>query len=123
MTEQTLAQLSNTAIYSAVVVLTLAMLAYAVYLARLVPARDAAAEATVAQARELVAAGAGDGATTAPTAPMGGAATAATASGPTERTMEPVGARKAAGIGWMLTVLGTVFVIAGVVLRAAEVHR
>ena len=37
MTDQTLAQLSNLAIYSAMVVLTLAMLADAVYLARLVP--------------------------------------------------------------------------------------
>ena len=39
MTDQDLAQLSNTAIYSAMVVLTLAMLAYAVYLARLAPSR------------------------------------------------------------------------------------
>jgi len=38
MTDQSLAQLSNLAIYSAMVVLTLAMLADAVYLARLVPA-------------------------------------------------------------------------------------
>ena len=39
------------------------------------------------------------------------------------RGQEPAGARKAAGIGWSLTVLGTLFVVAGVVLRAAEVHR
>ena len=38
MTDTTLAQLSNFAIYSAMVVLTLAMVAYAVHLARLVPA-------------------------------------------------------------------------------------
>jgi hypothetical protein len=44
MTDQSLAQLSNLAIYSAMVVLTLAMLADAVYLARLVPAREAAHE-------------------------------------------------------------------------------
>ena len=45
MTDTTLAQLSNTAVYSAMVVLTLAMLAYAVYLARLLPAREAATAA------------------------------------------------------------------------------
>jgi cytochrome c-type biogenesis protein CcsB len=124
MTDQTLAQLSNTAIYSAMVVLTLAMLAYAVYLARLVPARDAAAEAAVAQARELVAAGDGAGAT--PSGGATGTAAGGTASGPTGATdalSEPVGARKAAGIGWALTLLGTLLVVAGVVLRAAEVHR
>ena len=55
MTDQTLAQLSNLAIYSAMVVLTLAMLADAVYLARLVPAREADRE--TALERELVTAG------------------------------------------------------------------
>ena len=42
MTDQTLAQLSSAAIYSAMVVLTLAMIADAVYLARLAPERDRA---------------------------------------------------------------------------------
>ena len=42
---------------------------------------------------------------------------------PVGRDAEPLGARKAAGIGWTLTVLGTAFVVAGVVLRALEVHR
>ena len=55
MTDQTLAELSNLAIYSAMVVLTLAMIADAVYLARLVPAREAAQEG--ARERELVTAG------------------------------------------------------------------
>jgi cytochrome c-type biogenesis protein CcsB len=137
MTDQTLAQLSNTAIYSAMVVLTLAMLAYAVYLARLVPAKDAAAEAASsdeparAADRALVPAGPGEGAS----APNGnvrgtgpGGTASATASGgmgagATGRAAEPVGARKAAGIGWALTLLGTVLVVVGVVLRAAEVHR
>ena len=36
---------------------------------------------------------------------------------------EPVAARKAGGVAWALTVLGTVLVVAGVVLRAAEVQR
>ena len=44
MTDQTLAQLSNLAIYSAMAVLTLAMLADAVYLARLVPENKPVAE-------------------------------------------------------------------------------
>jgi cytochrome c-type biogenesis protein CcsB len=113
MTDQTLAQLSNLAIYSAMAVLTLAMLADAVHLARLVPAREAAQET----ARELVTAG---GAT--------GTGVAAPASGgdstvPPGREAEPRAARQAAGIGWTLTVLGTVLVVAGVVLRALEVHR
>ncbi|HQV83582.1 MAG TPA: c-type cytochrome biogenesis protein CcsB, partial [Ornithinibacter sp.] len=49
-----------------------------------------------------------------------------TASGTTSdrgRESEPLAARKAAGIGWMLTLLATVLVVAGVVLRALEVHR
>ena len=112
MTDQSLAQLSNLAIYSAMVVLTLAMLADAVYLARLVPAREAAQE--TARERELVPAGAVDGSDPA----SGDSATDATG-----RDAEPLAARKAAGIGWTLTLLGTMLVVAGVVLRALEVHR
>lgn len=129
MTDQTLAQLSNTAIYSAMVVLTLAMLAYALYLARLVPARGAAASATtgateaaVAEDRELVSAGAAD-ATRMPSAPPRGTASGGTASDCADPSSEPAGARKAAGVGWSLTVLGTLLVVIGVVLRAAEVQR
>ena len=115
MTDQTLAQLSNLAIYSAMAVLTLAMLADAVYLARLVPAREAARETS--RERELVAAGgavdaqARDAASDHPTDALTG------------RDAEPAAARKAAGIGWALTLLGTLLVVAGVVLRALEVHR
>jgi cytochrome c-type biogenesis protein CcsB len=122
MTDQTLAQLSNLAIYSAMVVLTLAMLADAVYLARLVPAREAAQQ--TARERELVTAG---GATEAeagdPESEAGDPASVLGAVGPTGREAEPLAARKAAAIGWTLTVLGTFFVVAGVVLRALEVHR
>jgi cytochrome c-type biogenesis protein CcsB len=114
MTDQTLAQLSNAAIYSAMVVLTLAMLAYAVYLARLVPERDRES-AVVAEDRELVAAGDGTA--------SGASAPSRSSGPPRDRGEEPAGARKAAGIGWALTVLGTLLVVAGVVLRAAEVHR
>jgi cytochrome c-type biogenesis protein CcsB len=120
MTDQTLAQLSNTAIYSAMVVLTLAMLAYAVYLARLAPSRDAVAES--AQERELVTAG-GSGAAGSGEPGAGGDATASGRLSTTTRDDEPAGARKAAGIGWMLTLLATLLVVAGVALRAAEVHR
>ncbi len=115
MTDTTLAQLSNTAIYSAMVVLTLAMVAYAVYLARLAPAREATRERQATRERELVAAGG---------APEGEAAAPASDVDPALGSDgEPVGARKAGGVGWMLTVLGTVLVVVGVVLRAAEVHR
>ena len=79
MTDQSLAQLSNLAIYSAMVVLTLAMLADAVYLARLVPAREAKRE--TARERELVPAGAVDGEVGDPAS--GTSANAARTSGPT----------------------------------------
>ncbi|GAA4412540.1 c-type cytochrome biogenesis protein CcsB [Fodinibacter luteus] len=133
MTDQTLAQLSNTAIYSAMVVLTLAMLAYAVHLARLAPTRDAVDVAT--RDRALVGAGVGETATGEAVAgetvageavdgePAEGEATGTASTPPGTREEEPLGARKAAGIGWMLTLLATALVVAGVVLRAAEVHR
>ena len=133
MTDQDLAQLSNTAIYSAMVVLTLAMLAYAVYLARLAPSRgdEAGVDAVDAHdgARELVGADGRAVATVSDAVARDGAPTAGggrTASGTTSdrgRESEPLAARKAAGIGWMLTLLATVLVVAGVVLRALEVHR
>ncbi|WP_392543180.1 c-type cytochrome biogenesis protein CcsB [Oryzobacter telluris] len=107
MTDTTLAQLSNLAVYSAMAVLTLAMVMYAVYLARLAPTRERAATTD----RELVAAG-------------GGEAPAGVAPPPTaEVEAESSGARKAAGIAWTLTLLGTLLSVAGVGLRAAEVHR
>ncbi|MBT9256496.1 c-type cytochrome biogenesis protein CcsB [Phycicoccus sp. MAQZ13P-2] len=109
MTDLTLAQLSNLSVYSAMAVLTLAMLAHGLYLARVVPARESAA--VEAPERELVAAGGGS-------APAGDAPVV-----PEEKADEPAGARKAAGIGHSLTVLGTLLVVAGVVLRALEVHR
>ncbi|HET7761784.1 MAG TPA: c-type cytochrome biogenesis protein CcsB [Phycicoccus sp.] len=128
MTDTTLAQLSNTAIYSAMVVLTLAMLAYAVYLARLVPAREARTEQDAAGERspELVAAATADtggAAAPAPTDPGAVLDTPPPPAGPAGRADEPVAARKAAGIGGALTTLGTLLVVAGVVLRALEVHR
>ncbi|WP_240917780.1 hypothetical protein [Phycicoccus sp. HDW14] len=46
MTDYTLAQLSNYSVYSSMVVLTLAMLAHGLYLARVVPAREAVPSAS-----------------------------------------------------------------------------
>ncbi len=115
MTDTSLAQLSNLAVYSAMAVLTLAMLAYALYLARLAPDRDVTREA--APERELVAA-----ASAGRDDPLDAAAPTARVRA-TPAGDEPRGARQAAGIGWSLTVLGTILVVAGVVLRAAEVHR
>jgi cytochrome c-type biogenesis protein CcsB len=123
MTDTTLAQLSNTAIYSAMVVLTLAMVAYALHLARLAPGRERAAQGAERRSPELVAAGTGAGdpaVSPDTTAESGSEEPPAVRVG---REFEPMGARRAAGIGWMLTVLGTVLVVSGVVLRAAEVHR
>ncbi|MBM6399915.1 c-type cytochrome biogenesis protein CcsB [Phycicoccus sonneratiae] len=116
MTDYTLAQLSNYSVYSAMVVLTLAMLAHGLYLARIVPARESASTREEAPARELVAAGVGS---------EGSAASAEGAGGATADAVEaePRSARKAAGIARMLTLLGTLLLVAGVVLRAAEVHR
>ncbi|PKW26436.1 c-type cytochrome biogenesis protein CcsB [Phycicoccus duodecadis] len=125
MTDYTLAQLSNYSVYSAMVVLTLAMLAYALYLARIAPERS---ERTAeVPERELVAAGAG---APAPEAGIEGSAPGAANGdagvdrrGGAVEGPEPLGARKAAGVGRMLTLLGTLLVVAGVVLRALEVHR
>ena len=109
MTDTTLAQLSHLAVYSAMGVLTLAMVMYAVYLARITPTQPR----VEAVERELVAAGGAD----APSAPG--------ASEPASGGAQPesVRARKAGGVAWMLTLLGTLLTVAGVVLRGFEVHR
>jgi cytochrome c-type biogenesis protein CcsB len=106
MTDTTLAQLSNLSIYSAMAVLTLAMVMSAIYLARLAPTR---AKAEVVE-RELVTS---DG----ETAP---AAEPTTSEAP---EAESTSARKAGGIAWSLTLLGTLLTVAGVALRTLEVHR
>ena len=120
MTDTTLAQYSNLAIYSAMAVLTLAMLGYAVYLARLVPSKEAKVT-TAATQRSSVLVGAADSATDGGL--TGGAVDCGWGTLAEEPWVEPQGARKAAGIAWMLTLLGTALVVAAVVLRAAEVHR
>ncbi len=128
MTDLTLAQLSMLSLYSAMGVYTLAMLGYGGYLSGLLPATSEAneaagatvpAEATVAAPavdRELVAVGAGPG------RPQ-----LLRASGPDGRRVSdsgvPARARKAAGMAWALTILGTALLVAAVVLRGAEVGR
>lgn len=112
MTDTSLAQLSNLSVYSAMAVLTIAMISYAVFLAR----TAAAVPEPRRQDRALVAAGTWrDGSTTTQSRSTGDSC-APTAS-------EPLSARKAASIARSLTVLGTLLTVGGVGLRAWEVHR
>ncbi len=122
MTNETLAQYANLAVYSAMAVLTLAMIGYAAYLAWLVPARADARERV--SERALVAAAAVVDGPPVDEVPIDGpaAAEAAGGSGP-QGDAEPLRARKAAGIAQSLAVLGTVLLLAGSVLRGASVHR
>jgi cytochrome c-type biogenesis protein CcsB len=110
--DTTLAQYANLSLYSAMAVLTLSMIGYAIYLAGLVPARvDSRWVVRSAREEVLVAAG-GE-----PTAFEPNAATTDAAVDAPER------ARRAAGIAQSLAVLGTVLLVAGVALRGASVHR
>jgi cytochrome c-type biogenesis protein CcsB len=125
-----LAELSNAAVYSAVVALTLAMVAYALYLARLAPDRAAGRPSSVALAaadRTLAGVGARqpawDGAASTGAAVDDAEAGTGAPPGPAGIGGEPVLARKAAGIAGALTLLGTLLLAAGVVLRVAEVRR
>jgi len=127
---ETLAQYANLAVYSAMAVLTLAMLAYAAFLAWLVPARTDA-KAAVAE-RELVAVGAAsaDPAEATPVVedPVGeDPAGALPATAPTGAAAypgeEPARARSAAGIARSLAVLGTLVLVAAAVMRGLSVHR
>ncbi len=124
MNDQTLATYSNLAIYSAMAVLTLAMVMYAVHLARLMPAKDRSRAGAAVAEPQL----AHVGADTLPAAPAGGLSGGAIDCGwgsvvQEEAWVEPAAARKAAGVAWALTLLATALVVLGVVLRAAEVHR
>lgn len=147
MSDLTLAQLSMLSLYSAMVVFVLSMLAYAVFLAGLMPARDErAVRRERAAERELVGATVGAG------APGGAGAAAAVedadalsdtdspastpsdadsaASAPSRADAAggidldiPLRARKAAGSARGLAFLGTGLLIAAVLLRGLEVHR
>ena len=117
MSELTLAQASMLSLYSAMGVFTLAMLGYAAYLAGLVPAKGEARDAdrAAAKERELVTAGAPASSDASP-APTGSDEHPA-------RGEIPLRARKAGGIAWSLTILGTLLLTAAVILRGLEVHR
>ncbi len=125
---ETLAQYADLAVYSAMGVLTLAMIGYAAYLAWVAPARADARARVPERAPELVAAGAPGAAVTDPVEAAGAAAGPAPDGddghdGGGAAYEEPVRARKAAAIARSLAVLGTVFLLAGSVLRGASVQR
>jgi cytochrome c-type biogenesis protein CcsB len=113
MTNETLAQYSNLSLYSAMAVLTVAMVCYAVYLAGLLPARDRAAERAGVREDALVGAGA---ATTDPAADVpagtGGA-----------DDVVPLRARKAAGIAGTMTWLCGFLLVGAVAMRGLAVER
>ena len=130
MTNEALATYANYALYSAVGVLTLAMIAYAVYLAGAVPAaeREAAladedeAATARAQARaERVAALTGGGGTT--TVARAEAPEVDAASDTPSPQGDPEKARKGAGIGGALAWLGTGLLVVSVLLRGLSVER
>lgn len=103
----TLAQYANYSIYSAIVVLTLSMLAYAAYLARALPARDRPVPQPV-----LV------GAAGAETVPPPGE------SEPPEQPGGPAASgRKMGRIAQNFAWLATVLIAAAVLLRGLSVHR
>ena len=104
MTNVTLAAYSNLAVYSSIVVLTLAMIAFAMDLAGAVPRTAARPEG----ARLLVGAGAPAASGNVP-APAAGA--------------PAVHRRKAAGVAMALTWLGGLLVLGGVTLRGLSVMR
>jgi cytochrome c-type biogenesis protein CcsB len=141
MTNETLATYSNYSIYSAMVVLLLAMLAFAVDLAGVTTRRKEAAPAApdpddgvredlllMAAGRTRTAAATTGGSTTlgegsgVPGAPGGG--DAAEGSGGSEASAEPEpGRRQWAGIGMSLTWLGLLLMVACCALRGLSVSR
>lgn len=130
MTNETLAQYANLALYSAMAVLTVAMLGYALYLAALVPHRDRkaalAAESTRTRDEELVSAGTGAGMPGGPVAGSGSpsaASPAASAAAAGAADDVPLRARKAAGIAGTMTWLTGFLLVASIALRGASVHR
>jgi cytochrome c-type biogenesis protein CcsB len=120
MTYQELATYSNYTLYSAMGVLTLAMLAYAGYLAGLMPARterrDARREEALVGAREAVE-------TT--SSPDGAGSSSAPPASPPRSIDEGVslGTRKIGGIAGSLSWLGAGLLLVSVVLRGVSVQR
>ncbi|WP_191563897.1 c-type cytochrome biogenesis protein CcsB [Janibacter melonis] len=136
MTNEVLATYANYALYSAVGVLSLAMIAYAVYLAGAVPASEredetldadeqAAAERARARAERVAAVSGGSVATSPVTGPVGAAAgDGTTVDGATATPVgDPERARKGAGIGGTLSYLGTGLLLVSLVLRGMSVDR
>lgn len=115
MTNETLAGYANLSLYSAMGVLTIAMLCYAVYLAGLLPTRDRAADQK-SRDRELVAAGAGPAGVHDSTGGM----PERPAASPSEA---PLRARKAAGVASTTTWLGGLLLVASVAMRGLSVQR
>ncbi|NYG06468.1 cytochrome c-type biogenesis protein CcsB [Phycicoccus badiiscoriae] len=116
MTNENLAGYANLSLYSAMAVLTVAMVCHAIYLAALLPARDRLRDdltpAVADREAELVAAGAGPGRTQSPVAP-------------TRHTGGELSRRAltAAGIASTTTWLGGFLLLLSVVLRGLAVHR
>jgi cytochrome c-type biogenesis protein CcsB len=107
MTNETLAQYANLGVYSAMVVFTIAMIAFAMDLAGTVPRVLASASETQRE-RALVGAGSS----------VIGAAAQVQREGPDLSRR-----RKAAGVAMMLTRLGGLLLIAAAAMRGLSVHR
>lgn len=103
-TNQTLAQYTNLAVYSAIVVFTIAMIAFAIDLAGAVPRLSVAARDTQKEPA------------------MVGAGSSVDALAYADDWQRPR-IRKAAGIAMMLTRLGTLLLITAVAMRGLSVHR
>lgn len=125
MTYQELATYANYALYSAMGVLTLAMLSYAGYLAGLMPARSERREA--ARERSLVgAASAGAAPAEAGSGPPEAEPSRVTGRGPVDVDRDEgvsAGARKLGGIAGTLTWLATALLGLSVLLRGLSVQR
>lgn len=107
MTNEMLAQYANYALASAALVITAAMLCYALYLAQAVPVREretAGAQVPATVGGGSVDAGEGEDA-------------------PAEVAETPLRARKAAGIGGSLSWLGTALLLVSSILRGLAVER
>lgn len=112
MTNEMLAQYANLALASAALVITVAMLCYALYLAQAVPMRER--ESTDAKVPATVGGGSADD----------GPAAEEADEGEDEAPAEtPLRARKAAGIGGSLAWLGAALLLVSSVLRGLAVDR
>lgn len=124
MTHETLAGYANLSLYSAMAVLVIAMLGYALYLAGLLPARDKAAERASERDRELVGAASATHATVdEAAASVGTPVGTAGADGSGVEEDLPLKARQAAGIASTTSWLGAFLLVLSVLLRGLSVER